>query len=194
MASFGDFFASAGYFCPSEAESMQPYFSSGFDALTWRLGLPEMLYLPWLLPGVRVVGEMGMAQQWGPLFPRTGFILQKDEVKAAAVIAQRVGSIVTQQGQPHIYQPLHGNNYNKSWLPGELKENDRSTGIWQMVAPKQDTQCDVFGKNDVASRTWSHGRHSEDNRYVFNLWRPYKCCQQKGAFLFKVDMPAVCIP
>lgn len=193
MAAFSEYAGQLGFLCPSEATPMQPYFSSGLDALTWRLGLPEMLYLQNLLPGVRVVGQ-GVTQQWGPVFPRTGFLLQKDYAKAAAVVAQRVGNIITQTGQPHVYQALNGNNYNRSWLPGELIENDADTGVWQMVAPYQDDQCYAFGENDVTKRAWSHRRTSEDNGYVFNLWRPYECCKKRGAFLFKIDIPKVCIP
>lgn len=183
-----------GYYCPSEAEVMRPYFSSGFDALSWRLGLFELLYVENFLPGVRVIGEGGYFQQWGPVFTRTGFVQQKDWAKASAVIAQRVGNIVTQTDQPHIYQALDGNNYNKSWLPGELVENDADTGVWQMVAPYQDDKCYAFGENDVYKRDWSHRRTSEDNRYVYNLWRPYACCDDQGAYLYKVDIPPVCVP
>ena len=191
FSSISDFIANTGYYCPSEAESFNPYLLSSLDALTWRLGLPEMLYLQNFLPGQRVVGS-GIQQQWGPVWPRTGFINQKDDAKAAAVIAQRAGNIVTQNRQPHIYQALDGNGYNRSWLPGELVENDPGTGVWQMLAPKMDDQCYAFGENDVYSTAWSDGRHSEDNRYAFTLWRPYECCQAQGAFLFVVPT-RICI-
>lgn len=175
-----DFVGNSGYFCPSEAESFFPYFSSSFDALTWRLGLPEMLYLTNLLPGRRVVGE-GFHQQWGAVWPRTGFINQKDDAKAGAVVAQRAGNIVTQTGQPHVYIPLNGNGYNRTWLPGELVENDADTGVWQMLAPMMDRSCYVFGENDVFTQAWSTDRQSEDNRYAYTLWRPYECCEAQGA-------------
>ena len=191
LSSLTDFLGNTGYYCPSEAESFIPYFSSSFDSLTWRLGLPEMLYLTNLLPGRRVVGE-GIHQQWGAVWPRTGFINQKDDAKAAAVVAQRVGNIVTQDRQPHVYKPLNGNGYNRTWLPGELVENDPNTGVWQMLTPKQDTQCYVFGENDVLTQAWSQGRQSEDNRYAFSLWRPYECCEAKGAYLFTVPL-RVCL-
>lgn len=194
LTAITDFASNAGLACPSETTPMQLYFSSGFDALTWRLGLAEMVYLQNFLPGVRVIGKGGMAQQWGSVFPRTGFVLQKDYAKAAAVLSQRVGNIVTQKQQPHVYTAPNGNNYNRSWLPGELVENDADTGVWQMVAPYQDDQCYVFGENDVFKKRWSHKRTSEDNSYAFNVWRPYECCKKKGAFLFKVDTPPVCVP
>jgi integrating conjugative element protein (TIGR03756 family) len=178
-----------GLYCPSEATAFYPHFSSGLDAWTWRLGLAENFYFFNFLPGRRVVGS-GFYQEWGSVFPRTGFIMQKDDVKAAAVIAQRVGNIVTQTGEPHVYSALDGNNYSRTWLPGELLENDRNTGVWQMLAPKQDKKCYVFGANDVYSKPWSHGRTSEDNRYAFALWRPYQCCEKKGAWLFDIPFKA----
>ena len=187
LSSLTNSIGSSGFYCPSEAQSFVPYFSSSFDSLTWRLGFPELLYLHNLLPGRRVVGE-GIHQQWGAVWPRTGFINQKDDAKAAAVVAQRAGNIVTQTGQPHVYLPLSGNGFSRSWLPGELVENDPDTGVWQMLAPKQDTQCYVFGENDVFSQSWSTGRQSEDNRYAFSLWRPYECCKDKGTYLFTVPM------
>lgn len=180
-----------GLFCPSEATAFYPYYSSGLDAWTWRLGLAENFYFFNFLPGRRVVGS-GFHQQWGPVFPRTGFILQKDDAKAAAVIAQRVGDMVTRTGQPHVYTPLTDNNYSRTWLPGELRENDAGTGLWQMLAPKLDRQCYVFGQNDVFSTAWSQGRHSEDNRYAFTLWRPYECCKKKGSWLFDIPFK-VCL-
>ncbi|MGS2722126.1 TIGR03756 family integrating conjugative element protein [Porticoccus sp. GXU_MW_L64] len=191
LSSLTDFIGSTGYFCPSEAESFIPYFSSAFDSLTWRLGTPEYLYLQNLLPGRRVIGE-GIHQQWGAVWPRTGFVKQKDDAKAAAVAAQRAGNVVTQNSQPHIYNPLDGNNYNRTWLPGEMVENDPTTGVWQMLAPKQDDTCYVFGENDVFRTSWSTDRQSDDNRYVFSLWRPYECCEARGAYLFTVPL-RVCL-
>lgn len=172
--------------CPSQATPFVPYFSSSYDALAWRLGLAEMFYLQNFLPGARVVGE-GYRQQWGSVFPRTGFINQKDDVKAGAVIAQRVGNIVTQQGQPHVYQPFGRVPYNRIRLPGELRENNSATGLWQMLAPKEDKQCYVFGQNDVLSTPWSANRQSDDKAYAYALWRQYECCQAKGSYITTIE-------
>ena len=191
LASLTDFVSVSEFFCPSEAESFIPYFSSEIDALNWRLGLAEFLFVRNLLPGQRVIGT-GFLQQWGPVWPRTGFVLQKDDVKAAAVIAQRVGNIVTQTNQPHIYQALNGNGFNRTTLPGELIENDANTGVWQMLAPRADNQCYVFGENDVLTEAWSTDRQAEDNRYAFALWRPYECCRDRGSHLFTIPLE-VCL-
>lgn len=190
LSSFSSYLGN-GYYCPSEADSLFPYFSSSFDTLSWRSGLPDMLTLQNLLPGRRVIGS-GLQQQWGPLWPRTGFIKQKDDAKAAAVIAQRAGNIVTQSRQPHVYSAPDGNDYHKSWLPDELAENAPATGVWQMLAPKADTTCYAFGENDVFGTSWSSGRQSEDNRYAFALWRPYECCEGKGLYLTTIPF-RVCL-
>lgn len=188
---FDSLLSNTNLFCPSEADPFTPYFSSAIDSLTWRLGLPEMLYINNLIPGRRLVGS-GILQQWGAVWPRTGFINQKDDVKAAAVVAQRAGNIVTQTGQPHVYNALNGNGYSRTTLPGELIENDSSTGLWQMLAPKTDEMCYAFGENDVYSQSWSTDRQAEDNRYAFALWRPYECCEDKGIYLFTVPV-RICV-
>lgn len=140
-----DFVANSGYFCPSEADSFQPYLSSSFNALTWRLGILELLYLQNLIPGRRVVGS-GIQQQWGTVWPRTGFINQKDDDKASAVIAQRAGNIVTQTGQPHVYTALNGNGYNRTWLPGELVENFVYEG-----SPVLRSRGDLYGQRSIGA-------------------------------------------
>ena len=42
--------------------------------------------------------------------------------------------------------------------PSPLVEKDRSTGTWQMLVPRTETSCNVFGTNDLASLTgWGGG-------------------------------------
>jgi hypothetical protein len=57
------------------------------------------------------------------------------------------------------------------WSPGALKENDAGNGYWQMVSPKLEKSCSVFGEN---------------GNYAWTLWRPYRCCEIKGG-VFMVD-------
>ncbi|WP_240338255.1 TraU family protein, partial [Pseudomonas syringae] len=49
---------------------------------------------------------------------------QADDYKAAAVIAQRAGDVVTRRGQIHIYQPLLAKPQSGYWPAGELIETD----------------------------------------------------------------------
>jgi len=182
--------AAAGMLCPSQVTSFRPYFLSGLDALSWRLGLPELFYPASLIPGLREIGDWPV-HTWGNVYPRTGWIIQADEPKAAAVIAQRAGDIVTRTGQPHVYWPLAGMSLSggKVWPPGPLLETDRTTGQWQMLSPRAESSCSVFGSNDIASMSgWGGGRVDPGGDYVWNLWRPYQCCEQRGQiFLFSID-------
>ena len=189
LSSLTGIVAGTGLLCPSETTSFFPYFQSGLDALSWRQEIPEIFYPASLIPGLREVGTWPL-QTWGGVYPRTGWTTQAEEPKAAALNAQRAGDIVTRTGQPHVYVPVTGSSGSmKVWSPGPLMEKDRSTGTWQMLLPLSESSCDVFGTNDLASLTgWGGGRVDSEGDYVWNLWRPYKCCERRGQwFLFDID-------
>ena len=182
-----------GVICESQAHPFVPYYQSGIDALAWRSPLPESLYPASVIPGLRELGS-GLLQTWGSVYPRNGWTTQSEEPKAAALNAQRVGDIVTRTGQPHFYRPLTGprTSRQKVWPPGPLLEHNARTGTWQMLSPKGESTCNVFGGDDRLSPTsWSSGRVDAHGDYVWNLWRPYKCCKSRGQwFLFALDWTA----
>lgn len=178
-----------GFLCQSQTTSFLPYFQSGLDALSWRQEVPEIFYPASLIPGLREMGSWPL-QTWGGVYPRTGWSTQAEEPKAAAINAQRAGDIVTRTGQPHVYVPVTGSfGFGKVWPPGPLREKDRRTGTWQMLLPRTESSCNVFGTNDLVSFAgWGGGRVDQQGDYAWNLWRPYKCCPRRGqAFLFDVD-------
>jgi len=189
LASLSGVLAGTGYLCESETTSFYPYFLSGLDALSWRMEIPEMFYSASLIPGLREIGNWPL-QTWGGVYPRTGWTTQAEEPKAAAVNAQRAGDIVTRGNQPHVYQhiqPSFGLD-QRVWSPGPLRENDPTTGEWQMLLPKAESSCAVFGTNDLASANgWGGGRVDAGGDYVWNLWRPYQCCEREGQF-FLIDI------
>ena len=182
--------AGVGLVCESQTTSLVPYFQSGLDAFAWRQALPEILYPASWVPGLREVGA-GLLQTWGSVHPRTGWTTQAEEPKAAAVTAQRAGDIVTRSGQPHIYIELPGLSPANQhvWPPGPLVETDARTGTWQMLAPRTEASCAVFGSDDRASLTgWGGGRVDAAGDYVWTLWRPYQCCNRRGQwFLFDIN-------
>ena len=182
-----------GLLCQSQTTSFVPYFQSGLDALSWRQEVPEIFYPASFIPGLREIGTWPL-QTWGGVYPRTGWTTQAEEPKAAAINAQRAGDIVTRTAQPHVYVPVTGSSSSgqKVWPPGPLLEKDRRTGTWQMMVPLSESSCNVFGTNDLASLTgWGGGRVDDAGDYVWNLWRPYKCCERKGQFyLFSIDWTA----
>jgi integrating conjugative element protein (TIGR03756 family) len=193
------------YLCPSRATPFLPYFHSGLDALAWRWSIPEMFYPQALIPGLREIGQFPL-WTWGAVYPRHGAVHQADDAKAGAVIAQRVGDIVTRNNQPHVYLPLGSAPWtwfapsddddggttstlsHRVWGPGGLIERDPTTGDWQMLAPRMTSSCEVFGSNDLTRiHSWGVGQTAEDRNYAWALWRPYRCCPRRGAFLFSVQ-------
>ena len=188
LSSLSGIVAGTGMLCQTETTSFVPYFQSGIDALSWRQEVPEIFYPESSIPGLREIGTWPL-QTWGGVYPRTGWTTQAEEPKAAAINAQRAGDIVTRIAQPHVYVPVTASSFGqKVWSPGPLMEKDRSTGTWQMMVPRTETSCDVFGTNDLASLTgWGGGKVDDAGDYVWNLWRPYKCCQRRGSFLFDID-------
>lgn len=195
LGSLSGFVAGVGLICESQATSFFPYFQSGLDALPWRQEIPEIFYPASWIPGLREVGTFPL-QTWGSVHPRTGWTTQAEEPKAAAVNAQRAGDIVTRSAQPHVYVPLTGPNSasQRVWPPGALKEKEERTGLWQMLAPRPEASCDVFGLNDLADLSgWGGGRVDEAGDYVWNLWRPYQCCSRQGQ-VFLLDINWIAYP
>ena len=171
--------SSVGYTCESSARPMQPYFLSVFDSLAWRQGVPESAYPEALIPGKREISQAG--DRWGNIYPRSGFITQTNDYKAAAVIAERVADFVTRKDQPHVYTPLTGHSHEGYWPPGAVKEGDASTHKWQRLQPSMSDSCTVFPDRGLASRF--DDVTADDGDYAWALWRPYECCKRKGETL-----------
>lgn len=172
----------SGYSCASAATPLVPYFLSTLDALAWRTGVPESLYPEALIPGRRELGSQRGGTVWSALYPRAGLVIQTDDDKASAVVAQRVADIITRSGQPHVYQPLKGSRRAGYWPPGEVTEN---TGIqnhtWQRLSPHLSETCAVFPDGNAEL--------PPDGNEAFALWQPYSCCQRRGqTFLYSTDI------
>ena len=179
-----------GLLCQSQTTAFVPYFQSGLDALSWRQAVPEIFYPASFTPGLREIGTWPL-QTWGGVYPRTGWTTQADEPKAAAINAQRAADITTRTAQPHVYVPVTGSSASgqKVWPPGPLLENDPRTGAWQMLLPKAESSCAVFGSDDRTDLAgWGGGRVDDGGDYAWSLWRPYSCCRRRGQwFLFNID-------
>lgn len=173
---FSKFISQFGYTCHGASTPMMPYLLSTLDTLAWRYNLPESFYPEALTPGLREVGNRSTLNLWGNLFPRGGFLHQVDDYKAAAVVAQRAGNVITQYGQIHVYQPMLATPSLGYWPAGELVESDVNTGKWQELAPRLTTTCAVFPNSTPTVQ-------ANQGDYIWALWRPYSCCQKKGQTL-----------
>lgn len=165
----------------SEAIPFTPYYLSMADSYAWRSPLIETaLYPHSLIPGVHIVGSL--QNNWGNVYPRTGFILQINGNKAAAVIAQRAADIATQSKPPqsHVYKLL-SNDCGKECKVFEIKENYSSTQ-WQMIYPSSEKTCGVFGENDLDNIPESNGN------YAWVLWQHYQgYIQGEGKYMGSIS-------
>lgn len=182
---------SDGYLCPSATQPLQPYFLSRLDGFAWRTGITDALYPQTYIPGLDEVAEHPPLQTWGSTYPRSGWLSQAEGPKAAAVIAQRAVNVVTQPDQPHLYDPVDTGTTTRDgllvWQPGKITAS-RKTGVYQMLVPISSLQGEPFGKDDTHSlQSWSHGKVAKTGGYAWILWRPYKCCEEKGIYLASID-------
>lgn len=170
---FASFAAGAGYACSGAGLPYVPNMLSTLDTIGWRHGIPESVYPQSLTPGLREIGNRLAMTLWGSVYPRSGFLHQVDDYKAAAVMAQRAGDIVTRLGQPHVYKPLLALPLPGTWPAGPLFETQPRTGKWQQLSPITSPTCSVFPDPLPALQ-------AQDGGYAWALWRPYSCCKREG--------------
>ncbi|WP_299143948.1 TraU family protein, partial [uncultured Vibrio sp.] len=73
--------ASLGYSLASQATPLMPHYLSSLDPLGWRYNLPDSLSAPTWNPLTDALGN------FGDVYPRGGFVLQRHPFKAAALSA-----------------------------------------------------------------------------------------------------------
>ena len=162
-------------FLPSTAVPFAPYYSSLLDAYAWRFPALERFYPGSVIPGIHDVGKI-LIHDWGPVYPRNGYVNQPDDAKAAAVTALRASTIITEMAEPHIYNSL-SNSCGSHCKADPIKENS-TKAQYQMIYPKVETQCTVFGGSDITSlHPWeSDAAEKGHHRYIWVLWRHYHGC------------------
>jgi len=169
---------------PSQAKPWVPYYISISDTLLWRNAEPEMLAYPEkLIPGAKEVGE-GLKWSWGPLYPRTGFVMHENDAKASGVIALRAAHLAsTSHRIPHISVNLTNNSCGKKCKgPGAIFNNDDA--LFQMIYPKKEKRAHKL-VSDI-DEEWAK-ELSDDEAYVWVVWRKYEGCKDgKGKFLYSI--------
>lgn len=194
------------YGCESGVTPFVPYFVSTLDYFSWKFPYADFLNVATFVPGMREVGEredggnptMLFTGRFGNVFPRIGSLVQNDTYKASAVFAQRAADIVTDPSAMHVYNYLGDRSGRDGyWPPGQVKEFTSKEGKWQMLYPKSDSSCHIFGEpstrdtGNVQEALFDgyQSRRSNNGDYVWQLWRPYECCEKKGQiFLYSIDI------
>lgn len=173
---------------PSTAKPLHVYYQSLLDSAMWRgiLG-PASLAEETFALGANVLHHVGVGLiNWGGVYPHEGKIATSNDAKAAAVIAQRAGDLLTASDLTHltghIYQGL-------SQVCGEhcqaapITENASCKTQFQLIYPVENERCEVFGS------TAAYGNAIETQTkgaYAWIIWRFYQgCADGDGKFIGK---------
>ncbi|AHI32706.1 MULTISPECIES: TIGR03756 family integrating conjugative element protein [Marinobacter] len=166
-----------GMVCAGRTFPFYPYFISNLDSIAWRWHLPEFFYpISWAV-GMDRLGSGH--NSYGGVFPRSGFLTQADGLKSGVLTAFRAMHFVTRPNEPHLYFTIGQPSEDGYWPPGPLNQNDKDTGVFQMLYPQDESSCQKF----PYGATPSMSKRSDDDSYVWNFWRAYKCCQRRGSSL-----------
>lgn len=193
---------SAGdFYCGDGVTPFIPYYVSTLDYFSWKYPYAEFLKAGTWVPGMREVGDREDGEnenflftgRFGNVYPRIGALIQNDTYKASAVFAQRAADIVTDRSPFHLRMYL-GDQQSKDGYepPGQVKEWTSDAGKWQMLYPRPESQCHIFGESSTRRSHlvldgYSHKR-SKSGDYAWQLWRPYECCKKAGQkLLFEIE-------
>ncbi|PML40312.1 TIGR03756 family integrating conjugative element protein [Vibrio sp. 10N.261.52.A1] len=170
--------ASFGYSLSSQAMPLMPHYLSSLDPLGWRYNLPDMLSTQTWNPLTDTLSN------FGDVYPRGGFVLQRHSFKAAALTAFRALHVVTRMGEGRVYQPFVPTPHPGFWPPGPVKPNNEETA-WQMLSPIAQTDASVWPQFDDSFTPYDpYAPHiASDDQYVWAAWRLYKGCQRRGSTL-----------
>lgn len=165
-----------GLICGGQGQPFFPYFISNLDAVSWRWDIPEMFYPQSLMPLVTSYDLGTTNNNYGPIYPRHGFMTSQDPIKASVLSAFRAVHFITRQNEPHIYKELPSSGGDGYWPAGPLTKEDGGTGAWQMLYPKATSSCVMFPYDENPPPDM----RSENGGYLWNFWRSYKCCLKTG--------------
>ena len=197
------------FLCRSDVSPMKPYFVSATDALAWRSGIGELKRKESVTPGLREIGS-GVESTWGPVFPRSGFVIQSDPARAAAVTAVRATDIVTSDSAGHIAQsyktsasvrhvlrgdpgaqdPVTCRDSGGTWTvsKGDATCERRTWRQWRVDSSETDDNWQILTPESsnqckAFGGTESPSEVAPDGAYAWHYWVRYRCCMKSGSFL-----------
>lgn len=174
---FFEMLSSFGYVLKGPAKPFVPYYLSSLDTLGWRFNIPDMINPNSWNP----FDKLG---NWGNIYPRGGFQIQKHPYKSAALAAFKATHIVTRKNQGRLYQSLVAEPRQGYWPPKPVALDNNDTA-WQPLYPKMEKKAAIWPDiNDGTAMNDPYAeRISEDNSYAWTVWRTYIGCEQKGSTL-----------
>ncbi len=199
---------SGRFLCRSDVSPFHPYLSAAADADTWRsTGIEESRNAQ-----DYEQREVGISAEstWGPMQPRTGFVLQPHPAKAAAVTAARGIDIVTRHPGEHVATPYKASESARSMRRGDPKAPDPkscsdSGGVWRESRNESGCHTAIWRQwrsppasnrprwqmltPEPAQQCRSFGTPpppssaAVDGRYAWHYWQRYRCCRKRGIFI-----------
>ncbi|GLO64076.1 integrating conjugative element protein [Vibrio sp. MACH09] len=169
-----------GYFIKSPATAFMPYYLSSLDPLGWRYNIPDAFTLNSLNPFGQKLGN------FGSVYPRGGFALQKHPFKSAALAAFKAEHLITRQGESRVYQPLAATYRPGFWPPKPVSASvDNHETKFQQLYPNIEMNAYIWPQfNDRLSMSDPYAKQiSDDGQYVWAVWRMYKGCKRRGSQL-----------
>jgi len=168
----------AGYICPTETLPFVPYYQSELDGVAWRTGISELVFPQTFNPLSGIIGNFGV-NYWGRLYPRQGFVHQRNAAKASWVMASRAMHVTTRSRQPHLY------------LEAPVPPFTLGDRRWQLIAPQVQGFCSAVGENPSFGLT---GELSSDRKYGWLYWAEHECCTPNpGVLIGVVPIPEICL-
>jgi len=157
---------------PSTATPWHPYFQSLADSLLWRGLPPAALLEEGLALGLNVTHHVGTGlNNWGGIYPHEGKVINDNDAKASAVIAERAADLITSQHQyGHVYHYL-STSCGEHCSAAPIQENSKET-YFQMIYPITQTECHVLGD----SNSYNSNMLNTEGNYVWIVWRHYDGC------------------
>ena len=197
------------FLCRSDVSPMKPYFVSATDALAWRSGLGELKRKESVTPGLREIGT-GVESTWGSVYPRSGFVIQSDPARAAAVTAVRGTDIVTRDRSGHMAQSYKSSASARNVRRGDSGAKDpvtcrdsggkwtvnkagatcerRTWRQWRVDSSETDDNWQILTPESskqckAFGGTESPSEVAPDGEYAWHYWVRYRCCMKSGSFL-----------
>ncbi|MEO8964697.1 MAG: TIGR03756 family integrating conjugative element protein [Gammaproteobacteria bacterium] len=165
---------------PSIATPWQPYFQSMSDSLLWRGLPPAALTEEGMALGLNVIHHIGIGlTNWGGVYPHEGKVINDNDTKASAVIAERAGDLVTSRSEyGHVYKYL-STSCGEHCSASPIQENSEEA-YFQMIYPTTQTDCHILGNSD----SYTPDMLNPERAYVWVVWRHYEgCADGDGQYL-----------
>ncbi len=170
---------STGNWCASQLQPFEPVYlsawSEAYPGVSWNSNIAEQAL--GLIHPFKSVGHLG------DLYPRTGWTVEPNDPKAAALTAARAAHIVTRERQPHLYNALGGECGDRCWPPGAYDPDDTTSAQFQRLHPHLESSSAPLGIDPNGHQ----GQYNTQQQYSWALWRPYSCCEKRGRFLYSME-------